>query len=128
MNEQKDTPPPYSSQQYPGVHMYGNPGGYPPGPAPPGGYYPPPPGAAPYYVPPPQMMPPQGYGATATTVVVENPDIVVIGGCPACRVGVLEDDFTCMGVLCAILFFPLGILCCLAMREKRCSNCGATFG
>lgn len=62
-----------------GVHMYGNPGGYPPGPAPPGGYYPPPPGAAPYYVPPPQMMPPQGYGATATTVVVENPDIVVIG-------------------------------------------------
>lgn len=125
--------------------MYGNPGGYPPGPPPPGGYYPPPPGAALYYGPPPQMMPPQGYGATATTVVVENPDIVVIGmmagsifcwllikkflgGCPACRVGVLEDDFTCMGVLCAILFFPLGILCCLAMREKRCSNCGATFG
>lgn len=54
-------------------------------------------------------------------------EIVIVGGCPACRVGVLEEDYTCLGVLCAILFFPLGLLCCLAMRQRRCPNCGAVF-
>ncbi|GLD65405.1 brain protein I3 [Lates japonicus] len=47
---------------------------------------------------------------------------------PACRVGVLEDDFTCLGILCAIFFFPLGILFCFALRQRRCPNCDATFG
>ncbi|XP_030753466.1 brain protein I3 [Sitophilus oryzae] len=73
----------------------------------------------------------QGYGAIppATTVIITQtqPDVVIIGACPACRVGVLQDDFTCLGVLCAIFFFPLGLLCCLALREKKCRNCGATF-
>jgi len=64
-----------------------------------------------------------------TVIVQQVPahQVILVGGCPACRVGVLEDSFSCVGVLCAILFFPLGILCCLAMREKRCSNCGACF-
>uniref|UniRef100_A0A663NB57 Membrane protein BRI3 n=1 Tax=Athene cunicularia TaxID=194338 RepID=A0A663NB57_ATHCN len=44
------------------------------------------------------------------------------------RVGVLEDTFTCLGVLCAIVFFPIGILFCLALRQRRCPNCGAAFG
>lgn len=44
------------------------------------------------------------------------------------QVGVLEDDYTCMGLLCAIFFFPLGILCCLLLKNRRCSNCGAYFG
>ena len=44
------------------------------------------------------------------------------------QVGILEDDFTCMGVVCAIVFFPIGILCCMAMRQRRCANCGAVFG
>ncbi|XP_013855415.1 membrane protein BRI3 [Austrofundulus limnaeus] len=57
-----------------------------------------------------------------------QPSVVVVGGCPACRVGVLEDDFTCLGILCAIFFFPLGILFCFALRQRRCPNCGATFG
>ncbi|KAF7993476.1 hypothetical protein HCN44_010071 [Aphidius gifuensis] len=66
------------------------------------------------------------YGSTTTTVIV--PEIILVGSCPACRVGVLEDDYTCLGVFCAIFFFPLGILCCLAMKNRRCSNCGAYFG
>lgn len=91
---------------------------------------PPPPGYTPTYMPAPH--PGQGgqgyvpnYGATN---IIISPPIVTVGGCPACRVGVLEDDFTCLGILCALLFFPIGILCCLAMRSKRCSNCGAYFG
>ncbi|KAG5879058.1 hypothetical protein JTB14_019485 [Gonioctena quinquepunctata] len=71
------------------------------------------------------------YGATTThttTIIVPEPEVIIIGACPACRIGVLEEDYTCLGLLCAILFFPAGILCCLLLREKKCSNCGATFG
>ncbi|ESP03912.1 hypothetical protein LOTGIDRAFT_110248, partial [Lottia gigantea] len=97
------------------------PQGYPGGAVPPpqGGYnqpkYPPA-GAAPGYQ--------QSYNISAQPQTA----VVMVGGCPACRVGVLEDDFTCLGVFCAIMFFPIGILCCLAMRQRRCVNCGAVFG
>ena len=75
------------------------------------------------YVPNYGTAPPYG---TSTTIVVPQ-DVVVVGACPACRVGYLEEDFTCLGIMCAILFFPLGILCCLLDRTKRCSNCGYRF-
>lgn len=81
---------------------------------------PPPPSGTQYY--PPQQQPMVARQTTYTT------QVVVVGGCPACRVGTLEDDFTLLGLCCAIVFFPLGILCCLAMRQRRCPNCGATFG
>lgn len=68
------------------------------------------------------------YGATAGATQVVMPEIIIVGACPACRVGVLEDDYTCLGIFCAIFFFPLGILCCLLLKNKRCSNCGAYFG
>ncbi|XP_072028657.1 membrane protein BRI3-like isoform X2 [Amphiura filiformis] len=96
-------PPQYPTNNYPGYQS-----GAPPG-------YQPMPGA---------MAPP--YGGQPVQVTTTN--VVVVGGCPACRVGILEDDFTLLGVCCAILFFPLGILCCLAMRQRRCPNCGAVFG
>ncbi|KAG4074913.1 hypothetical protein HA402_009338 [Bradysia odoriphaga] len=70
---------------------------------------------------------PPMYGATETTVVNIPTEILVIGGCPACRIGVLQDDFSCLGILCAIVFFPVGILCCLALKSKRCSNCGMEY-
>ncbi|XP_030572483.1 brain protein I3 [Drosophila novamexicana] len=79
---------------------------------------------------PPNMA---SYGAFETTPVsiVVQPalptEIIVIGACPSCRIGYLEDTFSPLGLCCAIFLFPIGILCCLAMREKRCSNCGATF-
>ncbi|XP_025068890.1 brain protein I3 [Alligator sinensis] len=67
-----------------------------------------------------------------TYTIIQQPatttSVVVVGGCPACRVGVLEDTFTCLGVFCAIVFFPIGILFCLALRQRRCPNCGAAFG
>ncbi|XP_066432491.1 membrane protein BRI3 [Eleutherodactylus coqui] len=93
------------------------------------GVYPPP--AYPYstgagFIAPPQVTYPSTY------TIIQQPaattSVVVVGGCPACRVGVLEDSFTCLGIFCAIFFFPLGILFCLALRQRRCPNCGATFG
>lgn len=91
-----------------------------------GPYPPPPPGYTPYPATAPTS---QGYlpNYGATTNVIITPPIIAVGACPACRVGILEDDFTCLGILCAILFFPLGILCCLALKNRRCSNCGAMF-
>ncbi|KAF2883930.1 hypothetical protein ILUMI_22247 [Ignelater luminosus] len=79
------------------------------------------------------LYPQQAYGpsygtTTTTTTVIVPPEIIMVGACPACRIGILEDDYTCLGILCAILFFPIGILCCLALKNRRCSNCGAYFG
>uniref|UniRef100_A0A1B6DBQ6 Membrane protein BRI3 n=1 Tax=Clastoptera arizonana TaxID=38151 RepID=A0A1B6DBQ6_9HEMI len=100
----------------------------------------PPPGYIPYPTQP--AYPPQvpsviqpvvsgqpNYGATTITVQPEQVhNIIIVGVCPACRIGVLEDDYTCLGIFCAIFFFPLGILACLALKNRRCTNCGAYFG
>lgn len=72
-------------------------------------------------------MPDIGYGTISQASVSIPTEIIVINGCPVCRIGVLEDDYTCLGICCAIFLFPLGILCCLAMKNKRCTNCGAEF-
>ncbi|CAL4133120.1 unnamed protein product [Meganyctiphanes norvegica] len=68
------------------------------------------------------------YGAIPVVVQpVRATDVIVVGGCPACRVGVLSEEFTLPGLCCAFWFFPIGVLCCLAMKERRCTNCGAIF-
>ncbi|XP_053132767.1 brain protein I3 [Hemicordylus capensis] len=116
-------------------YEYGPGGGYGAIPPPQPGFQPPPPypyptGAAAGYVVP-AGPPPHNYPNTTYTIIQQpasTTSVVVVGGCPACRVGVLEDTFTCLGVLCAIVFFPIGILFCLALRQRRCPNCGATFG
>jgi len=92
-------------------------------------------------------------GPPPTTTTVSNypyalgyqqPTIIILGGCPACKVrvyfmlyllndffyiqtGMLETDFTFLGLCCAIFFFPIGILCCLAFRQRRCNFCGAIY-
>eukprot|EP01130_Rhizamoeba_saxonica_P014961 TRINITY_DN661_c0_g1_i2.p1 TRINITY_DN661_c0_g1~~TRINITY_DN661_c0_g1_i2.p1 ORF type:complete len:105 (+),score=21.37 TRINITY_DN661_c0_g1_i2:37-351(+) len=93
------------------------------GPPPPGTYQvaqhgPPPPGA-----PVVHQQHTVVHGAPpTTTVVVHN-----TGGCPNCHQGVIVEDYTCLGICCAIFFFPIGILCCMAMKERRCANCGKMF-
>ncbi|XP_061086905.1 membrane protein BRI3-like [Conger conger] len=130
----QDRPPAYNVVA--GAYEYGQQHNYgaipPPAPPPPHFQQPPPPYQYPdgqgYPQPPAQLSPVSqqpNYGGTYTII---QPSVVVVGGCPACRVGVLEDDFTCLGILCAIVFFPIGILFCLALRQRRCPNCGATFG
>lgn len=128
LNPKDDKPPSYSAATAPKVNCSWQP---------PPGYnsiqcqestsWPPPPGYYPSasetnshnYVP--------SYGSTQSTTII-MPEIILVGGCPACRVGIMEDDFTCLGLLCAILFFPVGIICCLLLKTRRCSNCGAYFG
>ncbi|XP_046738147.1 brain protein I3 [Diprion similis] len=115
-----DKPPPYSATVPPIT----------PTSPPQAGSWQPPPGYYPRDGAPFQSSYLPSYGATApaasTTVIV--PEIILVGACPACRVGMLEDDYTCLGLFCAIFFFPLGILFCLALKNRRCSNCGAYFG
>ncbi|KAK8400084.1 hypothetical protein O3P69_003050 [Scylla paramamosain] len=54
--------------------------------------------------------------------------LVVIGAlCPVCKVGILQEEFTGCGICLGIFFFPLGLLCCLLMRERRCNHCRASF-
>ncbi|MPC08159.1 brain protein I3-like isoform X1 [Portunus trituberculatus] len=66
---------------------------------------------------------------SAQPVVTGQPMLIVSGGnCPACRSGILQNEFTCCGICLGICFFPLGLLCCLLMRERKCSNCRASFG
>ncbi|KAF7662197.1 hypothetical protein LDENG_00242930 [Lucifuga dentata] len=120
----QDRPPAYNA--VPGAYDYGpqpNSYGAIPAAAPPP--YPYPDGQG---LPAAQMGPAVSQQPYSTTYTIVQPSVVVVGGCPACRVGVLEDDFTCLGILCAIFFFPLGILFCFALRQRRCPNCGATFG
>nr|XP_015215759.1 PREDICTED: brain protein I3 isoform X2 [Lepisosteus oculatus] len=127
----QDRPPAYNA--VPGAYEYRQPHNYGAIPPPAGFQQPPPPYQFPdgrgYPQQPPSQLPPVGQQPNyPNTYTIIQPSVVVVGGCPACRVGVLEDDFTCLGIMCAIIFFPIGILFCLALRQRRCPNCGATFG
>jgi len=110
-------PPPYA----PGQQGYQQvPQGYQQGPPPitnaPGtGYIPSYQGGA-----PPGYQPIPAPPASATYVYVR-------GNCPACQTGTLQDEFTGLGICLAIFFFPLGILCCLLLTEKRCTHCGMRY-
>ena len=70
---------------------------------------------------------------------VEPPTLVVINErrsiltdsnfvCPVCHIGLLEREFTLLGFLFAILFFPFGLICLFILRKWRCSLCGSSQG
>ncbi|KAF0737879.1 hypothetical protein AaE_008890 [Aphanomyces astaci] len=60
--------------------------------------------------------------ASAEFIVVPGQVITASGHCAH---AVQTNEFTCPGVLLGILFFPIGILCCLLLTERRCVHCGA---
>ncbi|XP_045134627.1 brain protein I3-like [Portunus trituberculatus] len=64
------------------------------------------------------LVPPQ---PVATHVVVVQQQ----GSCPICKMGYVREEFTLCGMFMAIMFFPLGLICCLLMRVRRCSHCRA---
>ncbi|KAI8838038.1 hypothetical protein BJ741DRAFT_150410 [Chytriomyces cf. hyalinus JEL632] len=49
------------------------------------------------------------------------------GFCASGGEHVLDHSFTTLGVCLGVLFFPVGILCCLGLRETRCVKCGSLF-
>ncbi|KAK7072652.1 hypothetical protein SK128_006376 [Halocaridina rubra] len=70
----------------------------------------------------------QGSTHVVTTQPVVQPVMIYAGAsCPACRQGVLRSEVTCCGIFLAIFFFPIGILCCFLMMERRCTTCHLTF-
>ncbi|KAL1451412.1 hypothetical protein WDU94_005791 [Cyamophila willieti] len=130
-----DLPPPSSnvtdppSQPIPPSHELPPP--YTPGPElmyPP---LPPPPAFSPY--PPPKYdttepiySQPRYYGATYQTYQLATPrEIFMIGRCPICGVGKIEEYYSCLGLTCAIFCFPLGLIPCLLLKDKICTHCGA---
>ncbi|XP_050708429.1 brain protein I3-like isoform X2 [Eriocheir sinensis] len=104
-------------------------------------YSPPPQGPPPPYNQQPapagfsqQVMYPHPASTSSTTVVTSQPmvaaqPVIIVAGanCPACRTGILRNDFTTCGIVMGICFFPIGLLCCFLMMERRCSYCGLTF-
>ncbi|XP_018015550.1 brain protein I3 [Hyalella azteca] len=129
----QDLPPPYAATQAP-LGFSGQPQGYP---AQPQGYPPQPQGYPPQAYPPQQqtvyVQQPQGASVhvvqpTSTTTTAYVIPAAAVGTCPACRVGILTNEFTCCGIFLAICLFPLGFICCLMMMERRCSNCRAVYG
>ncbi|XP_060560290.1 membrane protein BRI3-like [Ruditapes philippinarum] len=107
-------PPPYTYNQpgQPGGSgQPGQPGGYGQS-GQPGGYG--------------QPVQPMGYSSNVIVVTQPSAGMTArVGSCRHCGIGYPHTSFTICGILLAIIFFPLGILCCLMLTEKRCSHCGA---
>ncbi|XP_078349161.1 uncharacterized protein LOC144634080 [Oculina patagonica] len=55
---------------------------------------------------------------------VPTTNVYARGICQACHREALQDEFTVLGICLAILFFPLGLICCFCLTEKRCTYCG----
>ncbi|XP_045134630.1 brain protein I3-like isoform X2 [Portunus trituberculatus] len=86
---------------------------------------------------PPPYSEPAPVGAV-NVAVIEQPcttqpcapavQVMIIGGvCHVCKVGIVQEEFTACGICLGICFFPLGLVCCLLMRERRCNHCGVSF-
>ena len=68
------------------------------------------------------------YTMAPARTVAQNPTVIVMrGDCPHCQHGVLVDYYGICAICLAILLFPIGILCCLMLKERICTNCGARF-
>ncbi|CAG0883531.1 unnamed protein product [Cyprideis torosa] len=50
--------------------------------------------------------------------------VVAVPNCPHCKAGTMQKTPTTCGWLFAVLCFPVGILCCLCLRERKCTKCG----
>jgi len=86
---------------------------------------------APY---PPQSYPQQPYPqqpqqqqsqyGQPTTIPAYNANP---GPCGAGGAHQIREDFTCCGIFLGIFFFPIGLICCLTMKDRVCVRCGVKF-
>ncbi|ETW05845.1 hypothetical protein H310_03507 [Aphanomyces invadans] len=77
----------------------------------------------------PVVQQPQYVVVQAQPQVLASGEFIVVPGqvltaTGHCAHAVQTNEFTCPGVLLGILFFPIGILCCLLLTERRCVHCG----
>ncbi|CAG9816186.1 unnamed protein product [Phaedon cochleariae] len=77
--------------------------------------------------PPPRMHQPAPT-TTSTVVVVGGGGGGGLPGCPVCHNNSWGSTWGCCAWMWLICCFPIGILCCLCMREKKCTQCGYTIG
>jgi hypothetical protein len=92
-----------------------------------------------HYQPPPQQygqhgQQPQGqqmYGGTqqqfAPVVTTPTTTVLVVGGCAAGGGHSIVEDFTPCGICCGVCCFPIGLICCLTMKQQRCIKCNHHF-
>ncbi|XP_046632007.1 brain protein I3-like isoform X1 [Daphnia pulicaria] len=109
MEHGKENPPSYS--QAPAAPYPAAPAQYPPAPPHPSNAH---------------TYPPNNSGQTVIQVEAQ-PQVIIVGGCPKCRVGVLKDKFTLCGWCWLIWCFPCGLICFFNMRQKRCIHCHQRF-
>jgi len=72
------------------------------------------------YVPSPQGAPD---ARTADVYVVHVEQAAQRGFCPNGQ-HIYIVNYGLFGILCAIVFFPVGILCLLADKKRVCTRCG----
>ncbi|KAF0686145.1 Aste57867_22110 [Aphanomyces stellatus] len=76
------------------------------------------------------LQQPQYVVVQSQPTVLANGEFIVVPGqiltaTGCCAHAVQTNEFTCPGIVLGILFFPIGILCCLLLTERRCVHCGA---
>ncbi|KNC49835.1 uncharacterized protein AMSG_11939 [Thecamonas trahens ATCC 50062] len=85
--------------------------------------------APPQYAAPQQQHatpPPQQFAAPAQAQYAQPPQhTVVVAGNGRCPHNRTLDSFTGCGIVTAVLLFPIGLICCLLMPQKRCDSSGS---
>jgi hypothetical protein len=69
--------------------------------------------------------PQPAYAQGPQPVYVQGPQPAYVQGGGMCPHAQVSSSVTGCGIATAIIFFPLGLLCCLLMPQVRCMRCGA---
>jgi hypothetical protein len=50
-----------------------------------------------------------------------------VGPCAAGGGHSIVEEYTACGLVCGIVMFPVGLICCLTMKDRTCMACGMKF-
>jgi len=77
---------------------------------------------------PPQQAQYAAYPPQPVSPYIATTAVTFIPAQHACANGhVINESFTVCGWLWLIFCFPVGLLCCLTMKDRRCMRCGGRF-
>ncbi len=74
----------------------------------------------------PQPQPQFAYASAPQAVHVPT-YVANVGPCAAGGGHEIREEFTACGLVCGILLFPIGLICCLTMKDRTCLRCGMKF-